>query len=272
MAVVSSEALAVEAGIPSPFEALERLYGRGAAARLRAAHCVVIGLGGVGSWAAEALARSGVGRLTLMDLDDVCSSNINRQVHALQDTVGLPKVAVMAQRCSAINPQLELTLLHDFLTAKNLAKYISPDHSVVVDATDATATKAALAAYCSARKIRLVTVGASGGKRDPTQIRVADLARTECDPLLAKVRGELYRRHGFARDRNRKFRIDAVYSTEQMVYPQPGGAVCSQKTALEGGVRLDCSGGFGSIAMVTGGFGFAAASRAVERVLGLPAK
>src|SRR5690606_2396682 len=124
-----------------------------------------------------------------------------------------------------------------------------------------------LAAYCSAIKVRLVTVGSSGGKRDPGQICVGDLGRTAADPLLGKVRELLYRHHNFSRDKRRKFRMDAVYSTEQMVYPKPDGSVCQRKRALDSGVKLDCSGGFGSSVMVTGSFGFMAATRAVERYL-----
>ncbi len=252
------------------FGGLARLYGDGALPRLASAHFAVIGLGGVGSWAAEALARSGIGRITLIELDDVCTTNSNRQLHALRSTVGQPKNRVMLHRLQDINPEINVVCIDDFLSAKNLAGYITADHDVVIDATDASATKAALVAYCSALKIRLVTVGSSGGKRDPQKIKIADLGFTENDPLIARVRHRLYTHHGFARERRRKFRVDAVFSAESMVYPKPNGEVCHSKQYVQEGMKLDCASGFGSSVMVTGSFGFAAAARAIERHLQKP--
>jgi len=249
------------------FGGLGRLYGAVALDALAQAHMVVIGLGGVGSWAAEALARSGVGELTLIEMDEVCITNTNRQSHALASQVGRSKNQVVAQRLRDINPEIRVHCIEDFLDSNNLHTLIGPQHHVVVDAMDAALTKSALVAYCSARKIRLVTVGSSGGKSDPTRIQVADLARTEGDPLLAKIRTQLFRQHGFARDSHRKFRVDAVFSPEQMVYPKPDGSVCMEKQVMQDGVRLDCTGGFGSSVMVTGAFGFAAAAKAIERYL-----
>src|SRR5690606_26898187 len=167
------------------FGGIARLYGQPALAALAKAHFAVIGLGGVGSWAAEALARSGVGHLTLIELDDVCITNTNRQSHTLATTVGQSKLQATIDRLRQINPDLVIHGIHDFLSARNLSTYIGSQHNVVIDATDATQTKAALAAYCSAVKIRLIMVGSSGGKQDPGKIQVADLARTENDPLLA---------------------------------------------------------------------------------------
>lgn len=255
------------AGYRYRFGGLARLYGEAALPRLAQAHMVVVGLGGVGSWAAEALARSGIGNVTLIDLDDVCVSNSNRQVHALQSTVGRLKSQVMCQRLRDINPEINVHCIDDFLTAKNLSLHITARHHVVIDATDASTTKAALVAYCSALKIRLVTVGSSGGKKDPQKIMIADLGFTQNDPLLARVRHQLYSRHRFAREARRKFRVDAVFSTEPMVYPKPNGEVCHSKQFVQEGMKLDCASGFGSSVMVTGSFGFAAATRAVERHL-----
>lgn len=249
------------------FGGLARLYGRHALPWLAQAHFAVIGLGGVGSWAAEALARSGIGQLTLIDLDDVCITNTNRQSHTLVSTVGQTKLKATTDRLLQINPQLIVHGIDDFLLDGNISTYIGRQHDVVIDATDATRTKAALAAYCSAVKIRLIMVGSSGGKQDPGKIQVADLAQTENDPLLARIRMQLYRRHNFAKDRQRKFRIDAVYSTERMVYPKPDGSVCERKQFVQGGTRLDCTTGYGSSVMVTGSFGFVAASRAIDRYL-----
>lgn len=249
------------------FSGLGRLYGAASLEALAEAHIAVVGLGGVGSWVAEALARSGVGELTLIEMDDVCITNTNRQAHALASQIGRSKNQMVAARLRDINPEIRVHCVEDFLDTQNLTSLIGPQHHIVVDAMDAAITKSALVAYCSARKIRQVVVGSSGGKSDPTRIRVDDLARTEGDPLLAKIRTELVRRHGFARDGHRKFRVDAIFSPEQMVYPKPDGSVCMEKQVMQDGVRLDCTGGFGSSVMVTGTFGFAAAARAVERYL-----
>lgn len=249
------------------FGGTQRLYGADAQEKLKQAHMAVVGLGGVGSWAAEALVRSGVGELTLIELDEVCVSNTNRQSHALHSNIGRPKIDVIAERLRDINPDVKLNCHADFLTTKNISDYIG-EQDVVIDAMDSVNVKSALAAYCSATKTRLIIIGSSGGKQDPTKIQVADLGHTECDPMLGKLRSQLYRLHNFSRDGRRKFRIDAVYSTEQMVYPKPDGSVCMDKSVLESGVKLDCSGGFGSSVMVTGSFAFVAVSRALQRYLG----
>ncbi|WP_193165370.1 tRNA cyclic N6-threonylcarbamoyladenosine(37) synthase TcdA [Microbulbifer hainanensis] len=252
------------------FGGIARLYGNDALPILHRARFTVIGIGGVGSWTAEALARSGVGNITLVDLDDVCITNSNRQSHALTDTIGQLKVDVMADRLRQINPEIRVRVVEDFIAADNFAELLDPereDVDIVIDAIDAARVKAALIAYCKARKMRLITVGSAGGKRDPSRIGCADLGRTEHDPMLAKVRSHLYRFHNFQKSRKRQFGIDAIYSTEPMVYPQPDGQVCQQKSAMQNGVKLDCSGGFGAATMVTGSFGFAAAARGIERLL-----
>lgn len=249
------------------FGALARLYGERALELLARAHFAVVGLGGVGSWTAEALARSGIGEITLIELDDVCITNTNRQLHAVSSVVGKPKIEVMARRLSDINPQLKIHAISDFLTVNNMRELIDNRYHVVIDAIDSTHIKSALVAYSSAIKLRLITVGSSGGKRDPQAVTVSDLANTCSDPMLAKIRTQLYRHYGFARDNHRKFRVDAVYSTEQMVYPQPDGSACQNKQILQHGAKLDCAGGFGSAVMVTGTFGFVAAAQAIKRYL-----
>lgn len=249
------------------FSGIGRLYGQNAMAALSQAHFAIIGLGGVGTWAAEALARTGVGEITLIELDDVCVTNTNRQLHALKSLIGKSKNHVIGERLKDINPEIIVHSIEDFLDRDNLKTFIGKQHHVVIDAMDAAHVKAALVAYCLAIKVRLITVGSSGGKQNPQLVRVDDLGRSISDPMLAKIRTQLYRHHNFARDKNRKFRVDAVYSTEQMVYPQPDGSVCMDKQALQDGVKLDCAGGFGSSVMVTGTFGFLAAAKAVERYL-----
>ena len=254
------------------FAGIARLYGVAALEKFRAAHVCVVGIGGVGSWAAEALARSGIGTITLIDLDDVCISNINRQLHAMTDTIGQDKVAVMAQRIKAINPDCIVHQVEDFVTTDNLRQLISSDMDYVVDAIDSIKAKVALLAYCKRNKIRLISTGGAGGQTDPTQIQIADLTQTINDPLLAKVRNSLRRDYNYSRNPKRRFGIDCVFSTEQLIYPQPDGSVCQQKTAQlnaddeASSMRLDCSGGFGAVTVVTASFGFAAVSRVLKKL------
>lgn len=249
------------------FSGIARLFGHDALLALSQAHFAVIGLGGVGSWTAEALARSGIGELTLVELDDICVSNTNRQSHALNSNVGKSKNDVITARLKDINPNIIIHTVHNFLSKKNLSDIIQTRHDVVIDAMDSANVKAALVAYCSALKVRLIVVGSSGGKRNPQDIMTSDLGKTLSDPLLVKIRSQLYRHHNFSRDKGRKFRIDAVYSTEQMVYPKPDGSVCMDKKVLTEGTKLDCATGFGSSVMVTGTFGFIAAQKGIERYL-----
>ena len=248
------------------FGGIERLYGRSALAAFRQAHIAVVGLGGVGSWTAEALARSGIGTLTLIDMDDICVSNTNRQLHALNGCYGQTKTDAMASRLRAINPQADIRSHFGFLTSKNVTELIHDDLSGVVDAIDSVKAKAALIAHCKRRKIPLVCAGGAGGQMDPTQIQVSDLSRTTQDPLLAKVRNLLRREYGFARNPKRRFGIEAVYSLEQLTYPAADGEVCLQKPETDGPVRLDCATGFGAATPVTASFGLVAAARILSRL------
>lgn len=249
------------------FGGIARLYGQKAIEALAEAHFVVVGLGGVGSWAAEALARSGVGNITLIEMDESCITNTNRQSHALQSRIGQSKNRIISERLKDINPEINIESVEDFLDENNMTDLIGKQHHVVIDAIDAAHIKARMVAYCLAIKVRLIVVGSSGGKTDLQQIKVSDLGHTENDAMLAKIRTQLYRHHNFSRDANRKFRVDAIYSTEQMVYPKPDGSVCMSKQFLHEGVKLDCAGGFGSSVMVTGTFGFLAATKGIERYL-----
>lgn len=251
----------------SRFGGIARLYGADTLKHLQAAHMVVIGLGGVGSWAAEALTRTGIGTLTLIELDDICTTNTNRQIHALNSNVGQQKIHALSLRLQDINPELKLNCISDFLTLKNITELITTDQHVVLDAIDSTHIKAGLGAYCRRMKQRLIMAGSSGGKRDPSRVLAADLSKTSADPMLAKVRNLLHRDYNFARNQNRKYRIDAVYSDEQMVYPQADGTTCTNKQDIHEGIKLDCTSGFGSATMVTGSFGFVMAARAIERYL-----
>lgn len=247
------------------FAGIARLYGHAALVAFQRSHVCVVGVGGVGSWAAEALARSGIGRITLIDLDDICVSNTNRQLHTLNSTIGQDKVAVMAERLRAIWPDIQLHEVSDFVDASNLAELITRDMDYVVDAIDSVSAKVALVAHCKRNKIPLVCTGGAGGQTDPTQIQIADLTQTINDPLLAKVRNKLRRDYNYSRNPKRRYGIDCVYSTEQLKYPQPDGRVCQQKFS-EGPMRLDCSGGFGAVTVVTASFGMAAVSRVLNKM------
>jgi len=249
------------------FGGIDRLYGEGAHVRLGAAHACVIGIGGVGSWAAEALARSGVGQLTLIDLDHVAESNINRQVHALEHTLGQAKVLAMAERIGAINPLCRLGVVEDFLTPDNAGALLA-GFDVVIDAIDNVRAKVAIAAICQARELPLVMAGGAGGKTDPASIRVDDLARTVQDPLLAKVRARLRKEHGFSRDPKKKFGIEAVFSTEPLRYPavQACDVESHADTTHAAPQGLACA-GYGSSMAVTASVGLFCAARALEHLL-----
>lgn len=248
------------------FGGIARLYGNQAVHYLQNAHVAVVGIGGVGSWAAEALARTGVGEISLFDLDDICITNINRQLHALTDTIGQLKVEVMAQRIAQINPDCKVHAVSDFVTRETMADYITEQFDLVIDCIDSVAAKAALIAWCKRRKIQIITTGGAGGQIDPTQIQVIDLNKTYNDPLAAKVRSTLRRDYGFSRTVGRHYSVPCVFSTEQLRYPKPDGGVCQSKSFVGEGVKLDCAGGFGAVTMVTASFGFAAAAKAVEKL------
>ncbi|BET69072.1 tRNA cyclic N6-threonylcarbamoyladenosine(37) synthase TcdA [Opitutales bacterium ASA1] len=248
------------------FGALDRLYGRGALERLAAAHVAVVGVGGVGSWTVEALARSGVGRMTLVDLDDVCVTNANRQLHATVDAVGRPKVRVLEERVRAINPACVVTVREEFFTAATADGFLAADRfDWVVDAIDSLSNKCLLIARCHAAGVPVVTCGGAGGRRSSAEVRVADLAFTERDQLLKYVRKKLRARHGFPRDDREPFEVMAVYSPERPVYPWSDGSVCED---IEGGseTAINCASGIGTAAFVTGAFGFAAASVVVTAI------
>ena len=248
------------------FAAIGRLYGRQALARFTRAHVCVLGIGGVGSWAAEALARSAIGQLTLVDLDHVAESNINRQLHALTATLGMAKVQVMAERIQQINPACKITAIEEFLTVGNLETLLAENHDFIIDCIDGFRTKARLIAYCRRNRIRLITVGGAGGQTDPTRIRVADLSRTEHDALFSKTRKLLRQTYGFPTNLQRRFDIPCVYSLEQPVFPAENGEVSPEKPAAETVGDLTCAGGLGSAATVTASFGLVAAAHVLKKL------
>jgi len=249
------------------FGGTQRIYGVQQTQRLEDAHFCVIGIGGVGSWAAECLARTAIGQITLIDLDDICVTNTNRQIHALSSTIGAAKVEEMANRIRSINPDCKVNAIEDFITTQNVMNYLTNEMDYVIDAIDSIPAKAALIAHCKRAKIKIITTGGAGGQVDPTLISVADLSKTIQDPLAAKLRSELRRNYRFSANPKRRFAIECVYSTEQLSYPQPDGSVSKSKGSREGGGKLDCSSGFGASVAVTATFGFVAASRAINKFL-----
>lgn len=248
------------------FGGTRRLYGNDATELYRRSHVCVIGIGGVGSWVAEALARTAIGKITLIDLDDICITNTNRQIHALDGNIGRSKVEAMAERMKLINPECQVNEVEDFITRDNIPELITDEFDYVVDAIDSVKEKAALIAHCNRRKIPIVTIGGAGGQTDPTRVDVADLSKTSQDPLAAKVRSFLRRHYGFSKS-GRRFAVECVYSSEQLVYPQPDGSVCQQKSMTDGNTRLDCAGGFGAATCVTATFGFVAVSRVLKKLV-----
>lgn len=248
------------------FGGTRRLYSHEGEQKLAKARVTVVGIGGVGSWAAEALARTAVGNIKLIDLDDICVTNTNRQIHAYKGNIGRLKVEAMAERIQAINPACQISAVSDFINADNQAEYLNDHPDFVVDAIDSVPAKVALIAYCKRNKIKIITTGGAGGQKDPLKITTSDLSRTWQDPLAAKVRSELRRKHNFSKNPKRRFGIECVYSTEQLFYPTNDGQVCHQKQFANGSVKLDCSGGLGASVAVTATFGMVAAAKVIDRL------
>ncbi|MCC7373335.1 MAG: tRNA threonylcarbamoyladenosine dehydratase [Verrucomicrobiales bacterium] len=255
------------------FAGISRLFGPAALAGLRQAHVAVVGLGGVGSWTVEALARSGIGALTLIDLDEVCLSNVNRQLPAIDGAFGQFKAEVLAERVRRIHPECRIQPVVEFFTESTAERLLAGGYSAVVDAIDAVGNKARLLAGCRARGIPVIACGGAGGRTDPTRLRCVDLAEASHDRLLSAVRRQLRRDYGFP-GTGKPMEIACVVSTEPVVLPPAeceGGA--GDGTATEtveaedrGSKRLGCDWGYGSAAFVTGAFGFAAASWVVRRL------
>ncbi len=251
------------------FGGIDRLYGSGTFARFRGARIAVVGLGGVGSWAVEAFARTGIGHLTLVDADDLCVSNTNRQLPAIAGQYGRNKATAMAERCLAINPAIDVDPIADFLTPANLDTLLDRRFDVVLDACDSFRTKLEAIAWCRRRKQPIITVGSAGGRSDPTQVRVRDLSRTEHDAMLSLIRKKLRADFNFPRNADRYFGVPAIYSLENVRYPQADGSVCGlrPKLSADAGLKLDCGAGLGAATHVTGAFAFAAVGKALEMLL-----
>ncbi|MDQ6569366.1 MAG: tRNA cyclic N6-threonylcarbamoyladenosine(37) synthase TcdA, partial [Haemophilus parahaemolyticus] len=242
------------------FGCIGRPYTPEGLAKLRQSHVCVIGIGGVGSWAVEALARTGIGKITMIDMDDICGTNINRQIHAMTGTVAQLKTEAMKERVERINPECVVEIIDDFISPENIPEYLNRGYDYVLDAIDSVRTKAALIAYCKRNKIKLITTGGAGGQTDPSQIQIADLSKTIQDPLASRVRSLLRKEYNFSQNPKRKFGIDCVFSTQPLIFPKMG-------EGCEVSATMNCANGFGAVTMVTATFGFFAVSRLVDKLL-----
>jgi tRNA A37 threonylcarbamoyladenosine dehydratase len=247
------------------FGGLGRLYGTAALPRLQAAHVCVVGVGGVGSWVVEGLARSGIGAITMIDLDDVCVTNVNRQLPALDGNIGRPKVAALTERVKLINPACRVTAISEYFTQETAARLLETKYDWVVDCIDLMSNKALVIAECTKRGIKVVTVGSAGGRRDATKIVVTDFGDGHGDELLRQVRKKLRRDYGFAKGEGNHYGIPCVSTQEQPVYPWADGS-CALEPEEGSNLRLDCATGFGTAVFITAAFGFAAAGEVVRRV------
>ncbi|OTG96872.1 tRNA threonylcarbamoyladenosine dehydratase [Acinetobacter sp. ANC 4654] len=242
------------------FAGVEKIYGEDAFRQYEQSHVMVIGIGGVGSWAVEALARTGIAELTLIDMDVIAASNINRQLPAMSSTLGREKIEVMAERCYAINPRIKINVVDDYLTPENVKELLANTPDVVLDCIDDVKAKLALMLHCRFNKIPLIVSGGAGGKLDPLKIRVADLSKTEQDPMLAKLRSQL-RAKGICKKSKEKFGITCVYSIDN---PFSSAEVCPS-------AGLRC-GGYGSAVVVTSSFAMVAVSEVLKKLAAKKAK
>ena len=261
------------------FGGLARLYGAAGAQRIKSAHIVVIGLGGVGAWAAEAAARSGVSRLTLIDLDHIAESNINRQVHALTNTIGMAKVEAMRQRIAQINNACQVDCIEEFVDVDNwpaiagFAADFDWEQVAIIDACDQVKAKTAMAAWALRSDATFISVGAAGGKQHAHKVDIEDLSLVTHDPLLAQMRYRLRREHGAAKGA-KKIGIACVFSREAVIRPAVVGArsdaiddaAPAQVTMGEqSDATLNCH-GYGSVVAVTATFGQCAAGWLLAKI------
>ena len=255
--------------LPFRFGGIARLYGQAALERFLDSRVAVIGVGGVGSWAVESLARSGIGHLTLVDLDEICVTNVNRQLHAMDGQIGRQKTEAMAERVRAIHPAGQVRIVPKFFNESSAGEILDAGFDAVIDAIDSTPHKALLLAECRRRGLITVTCGGAGGRRDPTRIRVADLAHSGKDPLLHQLRRTLRKDFGFPKtplgEKPSPLGIEAVFSDEQQVFSQCDGSV-SEDRPESGGQRLGCTSGLGAVTHVTAAFGMISAGRVLDRL------
>lgn len=250
------------------FGGIARLVTPAGLEKLRNARVGVIGVGGVGCWAVEALARSAIGEITMVDLDEVCISNVNRQLHAIDGHIGQTKVSAMAERIRRINAECFIREDVRFYTESTSDSILAHGFDFVIDAIDAGKIKARMIAACVERRIPVVTVGGAGGRLDPTAVRCTDITRSLNDPLLYLVRKTLRTRYGFPRNIKRNFGVECVWSDERPAYLWSDGTMRDQREVKGTDMRLNCESGFGTATFVVGAFGFAAAAAAIRSIIG----
>lgn len=238
------------------FGGIANLYGNDGLQKFVSSHIVVIGVGGVGSWACEALARSGFGELTLIDMDVVAESNINRQLPALDSTLGMDKAQVLSDRIHDINPSCKINIIDDFVTLENVAEILDGDYQFVLECIDSSRVKAAIINHCKRNKIPVITLGGAGGQIDPQRIRVSDLSQTKQDPLLSKTRKILRQQYNFAKNPKRRFGVPCIYSDEPLLISGQGNSSSA----------LSCAGGLGSSMTVTASFALFAVAELMRRL------
>jgi tRNA A37 threonylcarbamoyladenosine dehydratase len=254
------------------FGGIARLYGVEGLKKLLNSHVLVVGLGGVGTWAAEALARSGIGAITLVDLDEICITNTNRQIHAHDGMIGVMKVKAIANRIQSINPQCRVRPIEDFFTANSAEIILDQKYDYVIDAIDSLQNKCVLTSHCKEKNIPLIVTGGAAGKRNPSMIKIDDLGLACNDSLLFSLRKRLRQEFnfpsgaGFTRSKKQIFNISCIYSAEEPMFPKSDGTVCSVAD-LETNLRLDCETGMGSVTHVTGVFGLMAAGHVIDQII-----
>ena len=247
------------------FGGIARLYGTKSLQKFKTSHVIIVGLGGVGSWAAEAIARSGIGTITLIDPDDICVTNTNRQLPAHEGEYGKFKADSLKDRLLKINPELKIAVHKEFIGEKNVNTLLNPAPDFVIDGIDSLKHKISLLTYCRDNNIPIVTVGGTAGKWDPSKLRIGDLGESFNDKLIMRVRKKLRAHYNYPPTEKIIYGIDCIYSTEQAVYPDGEGGVCHLTPEAENR-RLDCFTGMGSATFVTGSAGFMAASVVLKKL------
>lgn len=247
------------------FHGIGRLYGMNTLDRLKNSHVLIVGLGGVGTWIAEALVRSGVGSLTLVDADEVCISNTNRQLVALSNTVGKFKIDILKERLLLINPELQVNLIYEYFTKSNAESILNQNYDFVVDAIDSLQYKCHLIALSQAKNLKVITCGGSAGRRDPTKLKFGDLGEAYNDKLLMRLRKKLRNDYAYPEGKNIIFNVDCVFSWEKPFFPTKDGGICRTLNPEEN-QKQDCETGMGSATFITGTFGFVMASKIIERL------
>ncbi len=251
--------------IDARFKGIEKLYGTQEYNLLKNSSVLIVGIGGIGTWAAEAIARTGIGEITLVDMDEVCVSNINRQLVALENNIGHSKTSIMCERIKLINPECKINNINNFFTAETATKILNKKYDCVIDCIDNPKNKSLLIAACKRTKTPIVVCGGSGGKRDLSKIKITDLNKAKGDHLINSVKELLIKDYNFP-IQIKPFRIKCVYSDEQRFFPQKDGSVCTVKNDDING-KLDCATGFGAASFITGSFAFHAVNEAIQIIL-----